>query len=222
MKWLATSDLGPTRSLTPDGFLICRDAVLARCGTQVYGPGETPITGDVVSIERHPDDVFSPEAMASARGKPVVNDHPTDEDGNRIDVSPDNWRDLAVGHIIDPRRSADDFLVADLLITDRNAIDLINLAGKRQLSCGYDADYQDLGPGRGRQHNIRINHVALVDYGRCGPFCSIADATGPSPPVIRRRKRIIPAAVLHDERKAWADPAVLASIARFLPRRRAL
>lgn len=176
MQWHTVEDLGPTRSLTLDGFMVCRDAVLARCGTQIYGPGETPIQGDAVTVERVPDEVFSPEAIASCQGKPVVNDHPQDEMGGRIDVTPKNWRDLAIGHVINPRRSTDDFLVADLLITDHNAIDLIHHGQKRQLSCGYSADYEEVGPGIGRQRNIRINHVALVDYGRCGPFCSIGDA----------------------------------------------
>ena len=174
MRFYTTSDLGPLRSYTPDGFLVCRDAVLARCGTQAYGPGETPIAGDFVSIERHPEDVFEPEAIASANGKPVVNDHPMDAWGNRIDVTPHNWRDLVVGVCQNPRRSTDDFLVADLVIYDAGAIQLIN-NGKRQLSCGYDAEYENLGPNRGRQRAIRINHVALVDQARCGPLCSIGD-----------------------------------------------
>jgi hypothetical protein len=40
--------------------------------------------------------------------------------------------------------------------------------GVRQLSLGYDADYDMTGPGRGEQRNIIVNHLALVENGRCG------------------------------------------------------
>lgn len=180
MRFYTTSDLGPSRQMTHDGFLICNDAVLARCGIQHYGPGETSLTGDFVRIERLADDVFHPEAVASCNGKPVVIDHPQDGFGQRIDVTPKNWRDLVVGHAQNPRRSADDFLVADLVIYDQDAIDLINSGMKRQLSCGYDAQYEEMGPNYGRQRDIRINHVAIVDLGRCGPLCAINDAASPN------------------------------------------
>jgi hypothetical protein len=37
--------------------------------------------------------VFHPDSIASFEGKPVVNDHPME------DVTPDNWKQLAIGHI---------------------------------------------------------------------------------------------------------------------------
>lgn len=182
MRFYTVESIGRTRSLTPEGFLLCKDATLARTGTQLYGPGETPLQvsadNEYVRIERDPEEVFDPDTIASAQGKPVVNEHPIDEDGGRCDVTLDNWRDLAIGTILNARQGTgvdNDVLMADLLITDRDAIDLITVAGKRELSCGYDADYLDLGHGRGKQTNIRINHVALVDQGRCGPRCAIGD-----------------------------------------------
>jgi hypothetical protein len=169
------------QSFDKNGFLICRDVPVARTGVQIYGPGETPIesvTGDVVHIERDADEVFHPETLASLQGAPVVNDHPVDGEGGRMDVTPDNWRHLAVGHVENPRRGDGvytDFVLADLRIHDRDAIDLITKAGKRQVSAGYDADYETIGPNRGRQRNIRCNHLALVDNARCGPVCAIGD-----------------------------------------------
>jgi hypothetical protein len=167
-----------------DGFLLCRDVPVARIGMQLYGPGETPIDaadGEMVRIEREPEEVFHPDTIASLAGAPVVNDHPVDGAGNRCDVTPDNWRQLAIGHVENPRRGTGDladFLLADLRIHDRDAIDLIR-SGKRQVSCGYDADYEALGPGHGRQKNIRCNHLALVDQARCGPACAIGDSPAP-------------------------------------------
>jgi Uncharacterized protein conserved in bacteria (DUF2213) len=97
-----------------------------------------------------------------------------------MDVNPDNWKGLAVGAVQHPRRGEGDqhdMLVADLLITDRRAIELIK-SGKKELSCGYDVDYEELSPGIGRHFNIVINHVAIVDEGRCGPRCAIVDSKG--------------------------------------------
>lgn len=177
MRFYTTTQLGPKQHLTPEGFLVCEDVPLARVGTYIYGPNETPIAAGpdgITRIERDPEEVFRPETIASFIGKPLVDDHP--EDG---DVTPENWRRLAMGHIIDPRRGVgtnDDVLIGDLMVTDPEAIKLIRDEGKRELSCGYDADYMETGPGRGRQTNIVGNHVALVDTGRCGPRCAIGDS----------------------------------------------
>ncbi len=73
----------------------------------------------------------------------------------------------------------DDILLADLLITDKAAIESVR-AGLREVSCGYDADYEQIEPGRGRQRNIIGNHVALVEKGRCGSRCAIGDKDMPT------------------------------------------
>jgi len=174
MKFFVKEKLGLTRSMTPDGFLLIENTPVARTGEMLYGPGETPVeTGPdgIVKIDRSPEEVFRPETIASCAGKPVVNDHP------ESDVNPDNWNELAVGVMMHPRRGTgtlDDTLMADLLITNRRAIDAIK-SGKLELSLGYDADYDQIMPGRGRQKNIIVNHCAIVDSGRCGSRCAIGD-----------------------------------------------
>lgn len=180
MRFFTPDKISPRKSLTPEGFLLCEGAPLARTGMQIYGPGETPVTtgkDGIVRIERKPEEVFRAETVASFSGKPVVDNHPQDEKGQRIDVNPHNWKQLAVGVVMHPRRGEglmDDILIGDLLITDRDAIRAIQ-DGKRELSCGYDADYFEVEPGRGEQRNIIGNHVALVESGRCGPRCAIGD-----------------------------------------------
>jgi hypothetical protein len=169
------------QNIDKDGFLLCRDVPVARTGVQLYGPGETPIDcadGQMVQIDREAEEVFHPETLASMIGVPVVNDHPVDGNGTRCDVTPDNWRHLAVGHVENPRRGDGplaDFMLADLRIHDSDAIKLIQ-SGKRQVSAGYDAEYEETGPLRARQTNIRCNHLALVDAARCGQMCAIGDS----------------------------------------------
>jgi uncharacterized protein len=169
-----TEEIGPSRSLTPEGFLLCRDVPIARTGEMLYGPGEVPVSpgsDGVVHIERTAKELLNEDTVSSFNGKPAVNDHPAEH------VTPLTWRELSVGIVMHPRAETQDgvgLILADILITDPIAIQAVQ-EGKREVSCGYDADYEELSPGRGRQTNIIGNHVALVDRGRCGPRCSIGD-----------------------------------------------
>lgn len=177
MRFFAPSRLGPKRSLTPEGFLLCEDVPLARTGTQLYGPGEVPITpgaDGTIRIDRDPDEVFRPETIASGNGKYVTIDHPP------VDVTPDNCKELGRGHGMNVHRGEgafDDVLFGDLLISCPETIRLINERALREISLGYDADYVEIAPGHGRQSKIVINHIALLPHGesRCGPRCSIGD-----------------------------------------------
>lgn len=167
--------LGEKRHVTPDGFLVCMDVPMARTGVMRYGPRETVIPSkdgfSPVNIHRDEDEVFAPNTILSILGKPVTNDHPPEN------VSPTNWKSFAVGTVLTAKRGEgdmSDLLIGDIMITDAKAIQDI-LEGKKEVSCGYDADYEELEPGVGRQKNIYYNHLALVDKGRCGPRCAIGD-----------------------------------------------
>jgi hypothetical protein len=125
-----------------------------------------------VTISRDASVVFDPMTVASYEGKPVTLGHPD------ADVTPDNWRDEAMGHAQNVRPGSGeeaDLLLADLVITDPEAIALIEGGELRELSCGYDAEYERTAPGKGRQCTIVGNHIALVDRGRNGPRCGIKD-----------------------------------------------
>lgn len=169
-----TEKLGPKQSLTPEGFLLCEDVAVARTGMLIYGPNETPIEAGpegLVKIFREPEDVFHLQTIASAQGKPVTNDHP------EKDVTPATWKELTHGIALNVRRGEgayDDLLLADFLITTSEGIEAVQ-SGKREVSCGYEADYEETAPGVGKQTNIIINHIALVEQGRCGPRCAIGD-----------------------------------------------
>ncbi len=175
MKVYVTEQLGPNQSKTPEGFLLCEEATIARTGVQIYGAYEIPVPlgpDGKIEIERDESEVFRQETIDSFAGKAVTINHPEE------DVTPKNWHQLSVGTVLNPRRGISDkshLLIADLLITDQAAIDLIESKEVRELSCGYDAKYEVFEPGRGRQFNIVGNHVALVPKARCGAECSIQD-----------------------------------------------
>ncbi len=168
---LTAEAIGPKQSLTPEGFLLCQDVPIARTGVMIYGADEVPVEpgpDGVVYVTRPEDEVFSPEAMASFEGKPVTNLHPP------ALVTPDSFREFVVGSVHNVRREGSR-LVADLLVADASAIEAIQ-QGLREVSCGYDASYDQTSPGQAIQRNIVGNHVALVPKGRCGPSCSISDS----------------------------------------------
>jgi hypothetical protein len=178
-RFHTTMALGDKRHVTPEGFLVCHDVPMARIGDMLYGPEETPVhsTDGVsgVTIRREEDEVFREDTMLSIIGKPVTNDHP------EALVDPQSWRDSSVGTVMNARRGEGvykDLLIGDIMICEPQAIQDV-LAGKVEVSCGYDAEYEELKPGLGRQKNIIYNHLALVDKGRCGPRCSIGDYQPP-------------------------------------------
>ena len=174
MKFYSKGSFGSKRAFTPEGFLICYDVPIASTALMLYAEGEIPVDAGkdgLIRVTRTPEELFSPATIASFEGKASVNDHPEE------DVTPENWKELSVGHVQNVRRGEgelEDCLLADLVITDLQAIKDIE-DGKREVSCGYDADYEQLSAGVGQQHNIIGNHVALVEKGRCGPRCAIGD-----------------------------------------------
>lgn len=186
MRFHTTEQLGPTQSLTPEGYLLCQGVPIARTGEQLYASAELKDLeagrDGIIKVIREESEVFRPETMASFEGKSVTIDHAF--------VDPDTWRELTVGTAQNVRRGLgqdSDLLLADLLITDATAIEQVRvktddngypLPGEqplRQVSCGYDADYMQEGVGVAYQRNIIGNHVALVKRGRAGPRCSIQD-----------------------------------------------
>lgn len=168
MRFLVTEKLGPHKFKTPEGYLICTDAILSRTGKQEYKRCE--LFGDacedpdkIVNVERTDDEVFSDKAMASFENKAVCIEHPDH------DVNAENHNELAVGFVRDIHKGEDNgkpVMMGTLVITDKDAVEAVESGEYKELSCGYDCDIDD--DGEPRQRNIRGNHVALCKQGRAG------------------------------------------------------
>lgn len=171
--------IGPKRKILPDGSMLCEDVPIARTGTMLYRVGEVPVApptrpgaAPVLHVTRDRTALFAPQALGSVIGCAVTNDHPPQ------DVDTLNWATLSKGFVLDAWQGVGDeadLMFADIVIKDQGMIQKINGNEIREVSLGYSAGYEDLGDGQGRQHNILVNHLALVERGRCGPRCAIGD-----------------------------------------------
>lgn len=208
MNFYAPAQLGRSRKITPEGYLLCEGVPIARLGTQVYSaeelhnpdPNATQLVPDSdgrIVVERRAEEVFSDESMASFEGKDVTIEHPNEF------VTPDTWSTDSVGHMQNVRRGTgadDDLLVADILIKAPDAIAYVNRE-LPEVSCGYNSEYKQAGPGRAIQRNIIGNHLALVDRGRAGPRCAFKDHSNTGETFMARTKDTLLSAgkVLHAE-----------------------
>lgn len=179
--------ISPNQIETGEGFLICRNVPIARTGAQDYLGIEVGKEGrDIVTVNRPESEVFAPAALASFEGKPFTDDHPP------VMLTPENAGQYEKGHVQNVRRGTGDFegfVVADIHVHDAATISAIQ-NGKRQISCGYECEYEENPDGTLTQKNIRGNHVALVDVGRAGTKAAIMDAdkTQAANPPERTRK----------------------------------
>ncbi|MDV0603359.1 DUF2213 domain-containing protein [Raoultella ornithinolytica] len=182
MKYFFKTRLGNTRFQLADGSVLFKDVPIGRTGEQEYDKTERPeLTPDArgkIIVRRTPEEVFSERSIASFEGMAVTIGHPRDFNGDIIFVAPENWRLLANGHIQNVRRGEgdkSDLLLADVIVKSPEGLQAID-AGDDEVSCGYDADYEEISPGLAIQSAITGNHLALVPNGRAGFRCKIGDA----------------------------------------------
>lgn len=176
MQYFYTSRIGNSRFEMADGSLLCKDVPIARTGMQAYDENELEgLIGDEdgeIVVTRDADEVFRPETLASFEGMAFTLGHPKDM------VNPGNWKDFAHGHIQNVRRGTGDqadLMLCDIHIKTAEGIQKV-MDGQDQISMGYDAEYEQSGPGKARQHTIIGNHCASVPNGRAGIRCSIGDS----------------------------------------------
>lgn len=165
MKFLASSKLSEHRYKTPEGYLVCVDSILSRTGKQTYTRDELFKDGSNVEVEvdRLPNEVFNEKTLASFENKPLTIEHPDE------DITPTNHNKYSVGFVRDIKKGTDsgqDVMLGTIVITDAEAIELVESGKLKDLSCGYDCDIED--ETNPQQRNIRGNHIALCEHGRAG------------------------------------------------------
>ena len=168
--------LGSKREYTHEGFLICRDVPVARAGEMKYGPDESPVpvgNKGYAVVTREISVIADPLALQSGVGKTITIKHPDE------DVTPENWKDIACGTVLSARmgdESGEPVMLMDIIIQDEAAIHEIE-SGSKEVSLGYESMYHwdEDRPGFGEQTSMTINHLAIVESGRCGTLCKIKD-----------------------------------------------
>lgn len=155
-------------TMTDQGYLVSRGVKLARTGPMEYLSSELgQAAGKVVDVYVDADQLFNDATMQSFEGMPITINHP-----DEMEVNAKNWEELTKGHITNIRPSDDgNFLLGDALINSIKAIDTVQ-GGLIEVSLGYDADIEEIN-GKLTKVNIRGNHLAIVDEGRCGGDCKL-------------------------------------------------
>jgi hypothetical protein len=177
----------PTKGTrTPQGFLKV-PAHVTGVGIFAYRRRD----GKLVRELRPPDEVFRADSMATLRGAPVTDLHPSEM------VKPSNVRTHQIGFIDGDARRDGTKVAADPVVQDERMITAVERRDRVEVSCGYDCDF-DPTPGKfdgtnygphvttgeaydGVQRNIVYNHVALGprNWGRQGKDVALKlDAKG--------------------------------------------
>jgi hypothetical protein len=171
-------DINSERKYTDEGFLVV-PARISRIGVQEYLAGEMGVEDrqpdDIIRVYRPEEEVFSDLSLSSFSNKPMTNGHPP------VLVDSTNAKEYSVGHAGPAVTRDGSFSKTDLFIIDAKAIEDLE-SGKVELSNGYTADI-DWTPGVSQdgeqydavQRNIKGNHIAIVERGRAGRDCRVAD-----------------------------------------------
>lgn len=173
--------IGGKRKLA-DGRMVV-DARFARAGIYLYSGTEVdPDNANgmrdraKVKVYRPPSEVFAPDSMASFAHKAVTDDHPPEM------VGAGNWQTYAKGWTEGGVAGDGFFVHVPMMLADGGLVAKVE-DGTKELSAGYDAEIHfELGfTPAGEAYDaimrtIRGNHIAVVDRGRAGPDCSIADS----------------------------------------------
>ncbi len=165
------------RVVDADGFLTA-PATIAKAGNvQEYRARELDLPGDpnrIVRLYRPRDEVA--KAAPTFAKRPITNNHPPGKW-----VNAENYTKVARG-FSDPTVAMDgDSMNTVVNVRDRSAV-LDIMSGKAGMSCGYKFSFDDSRKTTpegvavdGWMTDIVGNHIAIVERGRGGPECVVAD-----------------------------------------------
>jgi hypothetical protein len=168
--------------MLPNGFLPVT-ANLTRTGIFTYYEMQKDGSVKTVRQLRHPDEVFSADAMGTLLGLPATNNHPSSSL-----ISVENAKNYVVGwqaeaptkvKLDDMTKDGEDYIQSKIVFFDRKTIDAITGGKKQEISLGYVCNLDETpGEWNGQkydsiQRNIRYNHLSLVDKARGGEACRI-------------------------------------------------
>lgn len=145
---------------TEEGYLIDHP-IVTTCGVFEYANPDGSIRREL----RTPENVFSPESLATYEGKPVIVTHEAGE------IDKDNVRQEQIGTMLSKGYQDGDNVRCKIVIHDTDALKRFNL---RELSLGYSLNtINSPGMWNGQpydcvQEDIEINHLAVVSEARAG------------------------------------------------------
>jgi len=129
-------------------------------------------------VFRSPEELFARDAIDSFNGLPIIIGHTMlGKDFTKVDDR------NADGCIYNVRQSMDmpEYLIGEFTIYTEKMKNLLNRGGVKDLSLGYRCQYvpcEGIYDGmqyQFKQVNLRGNHLALVEHGRCGSSVCVCD-----------------------------------------------
>lgn len=172
-----SAPIGDVRK-TKDGHLTAT-VRCARSGCQEYMGSELGLVDHKgpITVYRPEDVVFATDSLASYANRPITIEHPKEM------VNDGNWKDVAVGHVGGKVMRDGDFVVVEIAVMDKSAVEQIE-AGADQISMGYETpiEMRDGVSPDGTKYQavqtgpIMINHLAAVKTARGGSDLRIGDS----------------------------------------------
>ncbi len=160
------------KNFNENGYLVIK-CIFARTGIQErYG---FEINSDfeqdkLYKEHRSPEEVFKSEVLEGFKNIVITNDHPKET------LTIKNTKFYAVGFVSSTVKIVDNsYLECEITIFDDLTIkDIQN--GKKELSAGYTYQLELVQHSNYDyiQKNIKPNHIAVVQAGRCGSACSMS------------------------------------------------
>ena len=178
------AQISPNLYKTQEGYLVCPSVKIGRTGGIRYLDSELGIgnEGRLITVYRNKEENNNKYTLSSFEGKPITDGHPD------VDIDATNYNYYQKGHIQNVKAD-DNYIYADLFITDEALINEVLSGNKREVSCGYSTVYKEYN-GDLYQTNIRGNHLAIVSEGRAGSTVSIRDDANQINKILNRSSKM--------------------------------